>query len=233
MFPKFWDTEHTEKHKHRAYAGPHSCPDSHLKLSHRFGSETLVSRREKLLIMRPHSLLVTLSHFSLSLALPSAHSAETLHNTLSYKATSVPVTFSLSSLFAYLLVASSSPSKDLQQKSWIRFLITDGSFSTLCSASAGPNATLSSDSNYYACDEKTGYADVFFAFLVGEELRRLTVKKMRDSNGCYSTWLTGFAEQGTYWDEGDGGNLTAGKWGKMYGRSTKWRFEIIRVIGRM
>lgn len=45
------------------------------------------------------------------------------------------------------------------------------------------------------------------------------------------TYLTGFAEQGAYWNEAEGGNVTVGPWGKMYAREEAWEFEITRVIG--
>ncbi|KAH9868746.1 hypothetical protein J1614_007818 [Plenodomus biglobosus] len=117
-------------------------------------------------------------------ALPSPRSTESAPNALPTSA-SPPPTFSLSTLFAYIPTPSTSPHlfETPQQNSWMTFLLTDGAYMTTCSASAGPNDTLASESSYYDCDAVSEYPDVLFAFLVGEGVGRLTVKKMWDSKG--------------------------------------------------
>jgi hypothetical protein len=48
---------------------------------------------------------------------------------------------------------------------------------------------------------------------------------------CWNrTYLTGFATQDTYWNEGPGGNVTAWGNGKNYTRADPWMFQITRMV---
>ncbi|KAF2020362.1 hypothetical protein BU24DRAFT_416069 [Aaosphaeria arxii CBS 175.79] len=43
-------------------------------------------------------------------------------------------------------------------------------------------------------------------------------------------WIIGFAPQGTYWKEGEGGNVTKVEGGKLYTRTAEWQFPIKSAI---
>ncbi|KAF2255142.1 hypothetical protein BU26DRAFT_559761 [Trematosphaeria pertusa] len=44
-------------------------------------------------------------------------------------------------------------------------------------------------------------------------------------------WLSGIATQGTYWNEGEGGNATSTAEGKLYTRTTDWAFPVTSIVG--
>jgi hypothetical protein len=55
---------------------------------------------------------------------------------------------------------------------------------------------------------------------------------VRVADWCFGrTYLTGYAAQGTYWNEGYGGNVTTMANGKYYKRTEPWAFPITRMVG--